>query len=97
MKKLNKEEISKVMDILIGEVDAVGETYEDIKRLENLDALIFLTDRCLDKIAFAARTSTRTEASMRRIGREALKYLAESAEWFNQKKRIWRNQEGVNE
>ena len=94
MSLLSTKEIIKLVDVLIGDVEAVGESREDENRLENLNALIELTDACLDKISYASRTSTRQEASMRRIGRMALKYLAESAEWFNGKKAMWMNQEG---
>jgi hypothetical protein len=94
MSLLSTKEIIKLVDVLIGEVEAVGESREDENRLENLNALICLTDDCLSKISLAARTSTRQEESMRKIGRKALKYLAESAEWFDAKKSMWMNQEG---
>lgn len=94
MSRLSTEEIIKLVDVLIGDVEAVGESREDENRLKNLNALIDLTDACLDKISYAANASTRPEASMSRIGRKALKYLAESAEWFNGKKAMWMNQEG---
>ena len=94
MSRLSTEEIIKLVDVLIGDVEAVGESREDEKRLKNLNALIDLTDACLDKISYAANASTRSEASMRKIGRKALQYLAESAEWFDAKKAMWMNQEG---
>ena len=92
MENLSSDEIRKVVDRLVGEVEATGESREDRERLDNLQKLIDLTDNCLDKIARASFSSTRQEDSMNRIGRYALRYLAESATWFNDKKRRWDNE-----
>ena len=46
------EEIIRVLDKLIGEVEAVGDSYEDAKRLQNLNALIEVMDWCLDTLLF---------------------------------------------
>ena len=84
---LSSDEICKIVDKLVGEVEATGESHEDAMRLENLKNLIDLTDSCLDKIHFASLSSTKNEASMREIGRYALQYLAASAGWFEERKK----------
>ena len=89
MANFSSDEICKIVDKLVGEVEATGESHEDARRLENLKNLIDLTDSCLDKIHLASFSSTRYEASMRKIGRYALQYLADSAEWFEAKKKLW--------
>ena len=42
------KEITKLLDMLIGKVEAVGETNEDERRLDNLKTLIDVTNWCLD-------------------------------------------------
>ena len=94
MARMTGEEIFKVVKALIGDVSATGDSAEDAKREENLDALMDLMEFCLDEIAYASISRTSQESSMRSIGRKAMKYLAESAEWFNAKKRQWDNENG---
>lgn len=93
MKKLSDDEICKVVDVLIGEVDATGEANTDRRRLSNLESLIQLTDACLDKIYNASCTSNSSEYSMMKIGKTALKYLGELAEWFERQKERLDNEE----
>lgn len=50
MTKLNSNEIIKVLEILIGDTEAIGETNHDEKALENLKTLIDVTNWCLDGI-----------------------------------------------
>lgn len=92
MEKLSEEEICKVVDLLIGDVESVGDSRIDRDRMINLKRLTFLIDHCLDRVNSAAEHSTSQEGSVRGIGRYALRYLAESAEWFNSKKRRWDNE-----
>ena len=92
MEKLSEEEICKVVDLLIGDVEPTGDSHIDKNRTVNLKHLTFLIDHCLDRVNSAANHSTSQEGSVRGIGRYALRYLAESAEWFNGKKRRWDNE-----
>ena len=94
MDKLTSDEIFKVVNSLIGETDACGDSAVDRKNLNNLNTLIEVTDMCLDKIAHSALTSNSEYGSSREIGKTALKYLADSAEWFNGKKRQYDNENG---
>ena len=50
MTRLNSNEIIKVLEILIGDTEAIGETNHDEKALENLKTLIDVTNWCLDGI-----------------------------------------------
>ena len=50
MSKLESKEIIKLLEILIGDTEAYGETNHDEKALENLKTLIDVTNWCLDGI-----------------------------------------------
>ena len=65
------EEIIKVLDKLIGEVEVVGDSYEDAKRLQNLNALIEVMDWCLGTLLFVQEAMYRKEYSMFEIGNTA--------------------------
>lgn len=45
-------EITKLLDVLIGKTDAVGETNEDNRRLDNIKTLIDVTNWCLDGLPY---------------------------------------------
>lgn len=79
------KEIIKLLDTLIGKVEAVGESNEDEKRLDNLKALIDVTDWCLDGIEFAMESGEgRFEASMQEISHTAKRALVEYKTWLNE-------------
>lgn len=94
MKNFSAKEIFKLVDALVGNVEAVGETSADDIALKRLEVLISVTDMCLDKIVGASHTSNRPEYSMREVGMTALRYLAESSEWFDEHRQRWRNVTG---
>lgn len=60
---------------LVGPVEAVGETGQDERALENLKELTELVDLLLWKIANTAGTADRPEASMKAIGNHARDFL----------------------
>ena len=95
MNKPTTNEIWNLLDYLIGETNAVGESNIDNEIYDNLVKLIEITDLCLDKISYASLTSNRHEYSMRKIGRKALQYFAESAQYFNSMKKRWDNEDGI--
>ena len=74
-KDFNSDEIIKLLDTLIGNTEAVGETNADDEALGRLEVLCEVTDWCLDGIHFASNTWNRNEASMQRIGMTAMNYL----------------------
>lgn len=83
--KLKSHEITKVLDVLIGEVEAIGETNADERRLDNLKTLIDVTNWCLDGLQFAMDSGQdRAEASMCMIGHTAQLALDEYKTWLNE-------------
>lgn len=81
---LKSDEITKVLDVLIGEVEAVGETNADERRLDNLKTLIDVTNWCLDGLEFAMESGQRrVEGSMQKISNTAQGALDEYKIWLN--------------
>ena len=76
-------EITKLLDALIGNVEAVGETNEDNRRLDNLKTLIDVTNWCLDGLEFAMASGYgRPEWSMAEISYTAQCALDEYGKWI---------------
>lgn len=76
-------EITKLLDVMIGETDAVGETNEDNRRLDNLKTLIDITNWCLDGLQFAMASGYgRPEWSMAEISYTAQYALDEYGKWI---------------
>lgn len=76
-------EITKLLDVLIGETEAVGETNEDERRLDNLKTLIDVTNWCLDGLQFAMASGYgRPEYSMAEISYTAQCALDEYGRWI---------------
>ena len=77
-------EITKLLDVLIGKTEAVGETNEDERRLENLKVLIDVTNWCLDGLQFAMASGYgRVEYSMAEISYTAQCALDEYGRWIS--------------
>ena len=68
-------ELEDIVLKLVGPIVAVGETYEDTRRLQNIKALTALVDRLLFRIADAAMDAEKPEASMKAIGTHARVFL----------------------
>ena len=81
-RKLNSAEIIKLLDILIGQTEAVGETNADEVILENLKTLIDVTNWCIDGIHQSSGTVGRPEASMHKIGWTAQCALDDYRVWL---------------
>ena len=76
-------EITKLLDVLIGKTEAVGETNEDKRRLDNLKTLIDVTNWCLDGVQFAMASGYgRPEYSMAEISYTAQCALDEYGRWI---------------
>jgi len=85
MERLKSHEITKLLDILIGKVEAVGETNVDERRLDNLKTLIDVTNWCLDGLQFAMVSGRgRGEASIHMINYTAQSALDEYKTWLNE-------------
>ena len=77
------KEITKLLNVLIGDVEAVGETNEDNRRLDNLKMLIDVTNWCLDGLQFAMASGYgRPEYSMAEISYTAQCALDEYGRWI---------------
>lgn len=77
-------EITKLLDVLIGQTEAVGETNEDNHRLDNLKTLIDVTNWCLDGLQFAMASGRgRPEYSMAQISHTAQCALDEYKIWLD--------------
>jgi len=85
MAKLSSDEIIKLLEVLIGSTDAVGETNMDNKIMENLKTLIDIGDYCLDKVFLASTTCGRPEASMHEIGWMARCVMDDWRNWLEGK------------
>lgn len=82
-RKFESSEITKLLDMLIGEVEAVGETNADNRRLDNLKTLIDVTNWCLDGLQFAMASGYgRPEYSMKKISQTAQCALDEYGKWI---------------
>lgn len=83
MSKLTSAEIIKVLENLIGQTEAVGETYADEKIMCNLKTLIDVTNWCIDGVYQSSETADRPEWSMHSIGLKAKGALDDWREWIN--------------
>ena len=85
MKRMfESKEITKLLDVMIGKTEAVGESDEDERRLDNLRTLIDVTNWCMDGLQFAMDSGQgRPEASMREIGYTAQSALDEYRSWID--------------
>lgn len=84
MDGLESNEITKVMNILIGDTEPVGDTWADKQRFDNLYKLCYVTDWCLDRIATASESFNKPEASVRDIGTTAKEYLTDVKKWIEE-------------
>ena len=71
MNKLSSNEIIKLLENLIGQTEAVGDSAQDKKIEENLMTLIDVTNWCLDGIMQSSETCDKFEYSMHLVGRRA--------------------------
>ena len=77
---MNKEEISKVVMVLIGKVRPVGDSAYDEKALENLEKMLYVTDELINEIQEIAGKSESYLASVARAGKKAEEYIKELKE-----------------
>lgn len=81
---MTSTEIIKLLDILIGRVEATGNEVADEQIEKNLMKLIDIVNDCLDSVMFAAETRHNLEYSSRRIGERAFAAMAEWNEWLSE-------------
>lgn len=80
---MTSAEIIKLLDILIGRVEATGNEFADGQIEKNLMKLIDVVNDCLNSVMFAAETRHSLEDSERRIGERAFAAMAEWNEWLS--------------
>lgn len=90
MTDLKSEEVIKILERIIGPVEAVGESHTDRKIKDNLLMMIDIGDWCLYNIQQSSKTAGRPEASMNEIGSIALEAIKEWKEYLD---RITRDKE----
>ena len=81
---MTSAEIIKLLDILIGRVEATGNEITDEQIEKNLMKLIDVVNGCLDSMMFAAETRHNLGYSERRIGERAFAAMAEWNEWLSE-------------
>lgn len=84
MRAFESKEIIKLLDHLIGNTIAVGESNADEKTLENLKVLIDVTNWCLDGVHQSSETIGRPEWSMNLVGFTAKGALDDYRVWLNE-------------
>ncbi|MBQ1776638.1 MAG: hypothetical protein IIZ93_00630 [Acidaminococcaceae bacterium] len=83
--KLKGHEIVRLLDNLIGPVEAYGDSAADEKVLQNLKTLIDVANWCIDGVNQSSGTRHRQEHSMRKIGETAFSCLCEWREWIDER------------
>lgn len=81
---MTSAEIIKLLDILIGRVEATGDEVADEQIEKNLMKLIDIINWCLDGVLFASITRHNLEDGPRRIGERAFAAMAEWNEWLSE-------------
>ena len=82
---MQSQTIIEVLDKLIGQTEAVGETNTDHVIESNLKKLIDVTNWCLDGVSQSAYTRHRFERSMSDVGERAFSALCEWREWLDER------------
>lgn len=80
--KLSEQQLADLIMRETGEIEPVGETNEDKRRLDNLIMLTNTIDCLLDEIMDAANARSRVEFSMKEIGDFAMSWLAAKSNWI---------------
>lgn len=79
--RLTEEELWKVVDNLIGNIEPIGETNYDNISFEQLKLAMFLVDRYLDIFVGMLEYCNRPEYSMKRSGEAVLDYIKDIRKW----------------
>lgn len=83
MTTMTAEEIIKLVDVLIGETTACGESNADERIDANLRKVIDLVDYLFGEVMWSAKTRHRCEGSMRQIGERAFSAMCEWKRWLD--------------
>lgn len=80
--RFESRDIIKLLDLMIGGTEAVGESNYDHTALKNLKTLIDVMDWGLDKVRESSKTYGRPEASMHEVGWNAHFALNTWRDWL---------------
>lgn len=83
MSTFQSDEITKMVNLMIGRTDPAGDSAIDHEREENLKKLIDLVNWCLDGVYDSARHRKSFEGSVRDIGERAYSSLLEWKQWLS--------------
>lgn len=85
MGKMTSREICKLLEIVVGETEPIGDSAIDPIREENLKALIDIGDWVLDGLLYTAKHRKDPCYSSQTIGERAYATMLEWKEWLAQK------------
>ena len=80
--RFTSQEITKLLEKLIGGTTAIGDSAIDHDIEENLKTLIDVVNWCLDGVADSADTRHNYQGTMRDIGERAFSAMCEWQEWL---------------
>ena len=75
--------LMEVIEKLIGDVEAVGETNHDEDAFINLGLMKGVCDALLIDIYKSSKTKNRHEYSMKKVGKSAYMYLKDLRDWLD--------------
>jgi len=81
---LKSDEIIRVLEVLIGGTEPVGDEAVDAQHEENLKTLIDVTNWCLDRVNFAAEHRHSLYMSERRPAERAFGAMGEWHQWLGE-------------
>lgn len=82
-KRFSSDEIADIVMKLTGEVAPVGSSEVDSKRFDNIVLLMNVVDILIDEIQLQVPCQNSYEASVKKIGLEAVKWVMEKQEYFD--------------
>ena len=85
MEMMTSQEIIKLLDLLVGNTEAVGDDSADRRIEDRLKVLIDVTNWCLDGVLYSSATRHNLEKSMRDIGERAFFAMCEWREWLDER------------
>lgn len=85
MKKMNSNEIIKLLEIIIGETEPVADSRIDELREENLKTLIDIGDWVLDGLLYSAEHRKDPYYSSQKVGERAYSVMLEWKDWLSGK------------
>ena len=82
-KRFSSDEIADIVMKLTGEVEPIGSHEIDTRRFDNIVLLMNVVDILIDEIQLQVPCQNSYEASAKKIGLEAVKWVMEKQEYFD--------------